>query len=357
MYQVETKRGFTLIELLVVVAIIALLISILLPSLAGAREQGKKAACLSNLRHMAQASFAYSVEDQRDLVVPIHAQALTTLGATGWNAEWWWRTALPFAMGGRTSTVEFPTQGRVMWDTAEGGTGQNRWTARTRPLNRYVLGGIDVSDAKKMEWFHCPSDKGYPSDPFWVTDVPPQAAEIPCYNLVGSSYRNNVCGITWYSGAYVNALGFFSVSSWGHRSAAMRGNSKLVLYCEPLLYNMTRRIDSWDTTRVPLYGWHKKRLTDNAAFSDGSARTTVCDSMYTWDADTLQKMNVCLAHNFTAAHFLRRGRTWQTDSYPTPGARVPMYSQDGGGGNIVSPNPSVVYTGCGYPFLGWTDLR
>jgi len=57
---VKRKRGFTLIELLVVVAIIALLISILLPSLARAREITKRAVCSSNLRGIGQSMKVYA---------------------------------------------------------------------------------------------------------------------------------------------------------------------------------------------------------------------------------------------------------------------------------------------------------
>lgn len=55
-----SKRGFTLIELLVVVAIIALLISILLPSLARARDTANCTRCMSNLRDMLTASKTFA---------------------------------------------------------------------------------------------------------------------------------------------------------------------------------------------------------------------------------------------------------------------------------------------------------
>lgn len=59
-----TRRGFTLIELLVVVAIIALLISILLPTLGNARESAKRGVCGQNLRGLTNACKTYAFDNR-----------------------------------------------------------------------------------------------------------------------------------------------------------------------------------------------------------------------------------------------------------------------------------------------------
>jgi prepilin-type N-terminal cleavage/methylation domain-containing protein/prepilin-type processing-associated H-X9-DG protein len=78
-------RAFTLIELLVVIAIIAILASMLLPSLATAKDKGKRASCANNLRQLILATLMY---DDDHKALPI-----------GWDSTGvsiWYRTLQPY---------------------------------------------------------------------------------------------------------------------------------------------------------------------------------------------------------------------------------------------------------------------
>ena len=80
------RPGFTLIELLVVVAIIALLVSILLPSLRQAREAARRAVCLANQHHIGAAVSMYA-QDNRGMTPSLRGTSDSRYGWAAWHPE------------------------------------------------------------------------------------------------------------------------------------------------------------------------------------------------------------------------------------------------------------------------------
>lgn len=80
------QRGFTLIELLVVVAIIGILAAILFPVFARARENARRASCMSNLKQIGLGAMMY-VQDY-DETYPLFVTSVSA-AQTPPNGKWW----------------------------------------------------------------------------------------------------------------------------------------------------------------------------------------------------------------------------------------------------------------------------
>lgn len=182
------RAAFTLIELLVVIAVIALLVGILLPALAAAREAGKRTVCLSNLRQVSTSMTLYTA-DYKGWYPALPFVPAAQL----WQNQW-----RHGGFAGLFSITQYGEDGVA--DPADHGYAVGQYLGgRTLPI---MDGYIDSFEA-----LTCPSDR---SDLSWPTTTQPSARRYISSSVVhripkrpGSEYE-----VLPYNISYLYIAGF-----------------------------------------------------------------------------------------------------------------------------------------------------
>jgi prepilin-type N-terminal cleavage/methylation domain-containing protein len=309
-------RAFTLIELLVVVAIIALLVSILLPSLREAREQARVAKCLANLKQIGLAANSYRLEFS-DMPWAIPSPFVDPSGGPGGSPQSLeFRIYTEFIWGG-----DMPDKTEREWESsglkralgARAGAGVTTADsymvpAKYRPMNRYISQEVSWSRPFLQRQRIAPDTPGFFICPGDRTALVPSAegsnppadedSAYPMWQWWGSSYPINWYWPTYYpyTGPYAqdDFLGVIGAVSGlpGLGSALMRDKaggaaSEFVLFLEGQFnYAMAMARPPghtggpWRGKPQQLVGWHKKLNKHAAAFLDGSARYDTFDTRF-----------------------------------------------------------------------------
>jgi len=107
---VTRRLGFTLIELLIVIAIIAILMGILMPTLSRARESARKVACLGNIRTLGFANVLYAADCDNRLVPFVDPTQRFTLSNGSTQSLLWCNIPAYIAALNATAknTLDFP---------------------------------------------------------------------------------------------------------------------------------------------------------------------------------------------------------------------------------------------------------
>ncbi|MBN2841843.1 MAG: prepilin-type N-terminal cleavage/methylation domain-containing protein [Sedimentisphaerales bacterium] len=147
------KKGFTLIELLVVITIIALLVSILMPSLTKAKMQAYTTVCSGNQKSLIQAWMMYA-GDNGDKLVQNYVAQETMKGGTGQLQKGAW-VEPPQESNGTEPDYTIPPATRY-----RGRIGDLQGRANAMELRKKgIRAGLLYKYLKTEEVFHCPGDK------------------------------------------------------------------------------------------------------------------------------------------------------------------------------------------------------